>query len=171
MKTNKYGDYDPGVGKYGHLMLSLLGLVCLLTYNSHYPLLFCQMEHLDGIVEIVNKRSNSLRIENSDYRFTFDPSDEEVLQSIHRRDTVKIWFYAYEITGGQYSLLFDHGGPYFYRVTQLIVNGEMKVEYSFQFWNWLFSIFVLSWIVYNTIRFIQKTKNNETKDKAGGKNT
>ena len=156
-----------------NLTMAIVGFVGFIVWICITPLLFCQMERANGIVSSVNKDIliPYFLVENYDYKYqSLNLKNDSIVRQMHSGDTVEVWFYR-STKRGTAQVAHFIGGPYNYYVTQLKVNGEMKIEYSFMLGNWLFTLFLLFVTVYNTIRFIQKTKNNGTKDKAGGKNT
>lgn len=150
-----------------NLFWAIAGLISFIFWICISPLFFCQMDFINGKVSSISKNGFPPRffIENSDYEYRTDSrANDSIVYKMHRGDTVEVWFYRQTIRGTAQHGHFI-GGPYEYLVTQLKVNGEMKIEYSFMLTNWLNILFWLIITVYNTIRFIQKTKNNGTKEK------
>ena len=149
-----------------NLFWIIVGTISIIYIVYTDPFFFSQMEHTNGIVSYVEHCIPPLfYLEDCDVKFQAESQkNDSIVQKMHKGDMVEVWYYKIPDSG---SYQFGHffGEPYNYLVTQLKVNGEMKIEYSFMLTNWLFTLFILFVTVYNTIRFIQKTKNNGTKEK------
>ena len=148
-----------------NLALAIIGFIGFIFEICISPLFFCQMEYTKGIVSFIpNSKYPWFEIDGSDYKFeSSDRQNDSIVRKMHCGDTVEVWFYRQTIRGTAQHGHFI-GGPYEYLVTQLKVNGAMKIEYSFMLGSWVFSLIYLFITVYNTVRFIQKT-NDEKKDK------
>lgn len=149
-----------------NLFWSIMGLLGLIYCIYTDPLLFCQMDYINGRISFIQKSKFPwFEIDGIDYKFESKyRQNDSIVRQMHCGDSVEVWFYKIP-DPGSYQWGHFFGKPYDYLVTQLKVNGEMKIEYSFMLGNWLFSLFLLFVSVFNAIRFIQKTKNKEKKDK------
>lgn len=149
-----------------NLAIAIVGFIGFIFWICITPLFFCQMDYINGRVSDIKKTKYPwFKIDGSDYKYeSLDRQNDSIIRQMHCGDTVEVWFYRQTIRGtGQVAHFI--GGPYEYLVTQLKINGEMKIEYSSMLSYWIFSLFLLFVSVFNAIRFIQKTKNNGTKEK------